>query len=332
MISCGGHRGEALKCSHDAPESSSQKSELFPQTHPSPPSFWSLSSFTGSELTSPTQKRHTFGECGIHFFIAGRLFVERMLHRPHSGGRGAPTCGRRGGRGGDSKRGLARSPDPAVPRQDGPAAGAGSGPPPAGEPQGRGRAWGRRGLEAGRAPGRLCYQGVSLRKGCRPLHSPTFSGTFKWEGSTPAAGGPWTRHRTGVFCSAQTGCYLFFRGPVHTPGGDTHVHTRTLPPSHSGPSKYLRSEQPYRCRRKKTHCYQDGHKQSLLPTYSPCGHMTTLLRVHTRTYTHTCRFLAPDDTSAVSGPRERPRRQGAEGSSSHGQQAAEALSPETTGN
>lgn len=31
----------------------------------------------------------------------------------------------------------------------------------------------------GRAPGRLCYQGVSLRKGCRPLPSLTHSGTFK---------------------------------------------------------------------------------------------------------------------------------------------------------
>lgn len=96
MISCGGHRGEALKCSHDAPESSSRKSELFPQTHPSPPSFWSLSSFTGGELTSPTQKRRTFGECGIHFFIAGRLFVERMLHRPHSGVGGHPHAGGEG--------------------------------------------------------------------------------------------------------------------------------------------------------------------------------------------------------------------------------------------
>ena len=31
----------------------------------------------------------------------------------------------------------------------------------------------------GGAPGRLCYQGVSLRKGCRPLPSLTHSGTFK---------------------------------------------------------------------------------------------------------------------------------------------------------
>ena len=255
-----------------------------------------------------------------------------MLHRPHSGGAGGTHMREVRGQG----RGQQAWPG-TVPRPRGAEAGWASSwgrlwPPPAGEPQGRGRAWGRRGLEAGRAPGRLCYQGVSLRKGRRPLRSPTFSGTFKWEGSTPAAGGPWTRHRTGVFRCAQTGCCLFFHGPVHAPGGDTHVHTHTVSPSHSGPSKYLRSEQPYRCRRRKTHCYQDGHKQSLLPTYSPHGHMTSLLQVHTHTYTHTCRFLAPNDTSAVSGPRERPRRQGAEGSSSHGQQAAETLSPETTGN
>lgn len=43
-----------------------------------------------------------------------------------------------------------------------------------------------KGLEVGRAPGRLCYQGVSLRKGCRPLPG-------KAQEKLPGLGGSITR-------------------------------------------------------------------------------------------------------------------------------------------
>lgn len=171
--------------------------------HPSPPSLPSQafmsSSFADGQMTPPPQRRSTGGECRIHFFITGRLFLERMIHRPHNGGRGYPHAGGEGV-GAESQQawpGTAPRPkdthtrqansqgrlcplllqNPSVPRvRAGPEAG---------------EAW------RGRAPGRLCYQGVSLRKGCRtpaqphPLRHLQCPGTTPGvgKGVTPAAGG-----------------------------------------------------------------------------------------------------------------------------------------------
>lgn len=129
--------------------SSQQTFDLFPQPLPLSPPFTPIphllhpSSLTSSSSLAPIlhvshllqgclpppQRKNTDGECRIHFFIAGRLFLEQMLHRPHNGGQGAPTCGGEKGQGWNhSKHDLARSPGQGMPRQEGPAAGAGSYP------------------------------------------------------------------------------------------------------------------------------------------------------------------------------------------------------------
>lgn len=139
---------------------------------------------------------------------------------------------------------LAHSPEPLCPQ-------GGAGP-------GAGEAW----RAEGRAPG-VCYRGVSLRKGRRPPPSPTFSGTFKWEGSFQLLCFSGHHHRLGCASYTQIGCYLFFHGPV-TCRAVTHtcICTHTLLPS-----KYLRMNS-HTDARGKTHCYQAGHRQSLSPTYS----------------------------------------------------------------
>lgn len=104
---------------------------------------------------------------------------------PQCGGRGAPTCRGRRGRGGITASMAWHGPqnqgcpgrmgqqlgqvrplllqNPFLPRGPWPGAG--------------------KGLEVGRAPGRLCYQGVSLRKGCRPLPSKAGKRSRGGEGS-----------------------------------------------------------------------------------------------------------------------------------------------------
>ena len=155
---------------HNSPSSSHSP---LPQRRPTPPHLSGPSSFPGGELTSPTPKKaHWWGMWNPRLYCRKTISKVNATQTPQQGAGGHPHARGQRGRGGVTASMAWHGPqNPSV-------------------PQGRGRAWGRRGLEAGRAPGRLCYQGVSLRKGRRPPPSPTFSGTFKWEGSTPVAVGP----------------------------------------------------------------------------------------------------------------------------------------------
>lgn len=206
-----------------------------------------------------------------------------------------------------------------MPRQGGPAAGAASGPsccrtpfPPRGPWPGEGI-----GLEVGGAPGRLCYQGVSLRKGCRPLPSKAQEmapGVGK--GGTPVAGGPWTHHRVKGLSCARAGCYPCFHGPVHVPGGDTHTCTHTLPPSlHSVPRKCLWSHT-----NTGPNTRLPGWTQTV-PRRSHDRDTAFLTRAPARTgqsrrtYGHasTHSSVTPRTPDAASRPRETPTWQGAAG-------------------
>lgn len=159
---------------------------------------------------------------------------------PQWGAGGTHMRGEKGQGWSHSKHGLAGSPEPGVPRQDGL-----SGPScgrspfsPGDHGLGRGR-----GLEVGGAPGRLCYQGVSLRKGCRPLPSKAQETLPGWGREQhqllvdpgPAAGWGGSAVLRQVATSSS-------RGAVPVPGRDTHTCTHTFPPSlHSVPSKHLQS-------------------------------------------------------------------------------------------
>ena len=126
-----------------------------PQPRPTPPHLSSPSSFPGGELTSPPPKKaHWWGMWNPRLYCRKTISKVNATQTPQRGAGGHPHARGQRGRGGITASMAWHGPqNPSV-------------------PQGRGRAWGRRGLEAGRAPGRLCYQGVSLRKGCRPPPSP----------------------------------------------------------------------------------------------------------------------------------------------------------------
>jgi len=213
-----------------------------------------------------------------------------------------------------------------MPRQGGPAAGAASGPsccrtpfPPRGPWPGVGI-----GLEVGGAPGRLCYQGVSLRKGCRPLPSKAQEmapGVGK--GATPVAGGPWTCHRMKGLSCARAGCYRRFRGPIHVPGGDMLLHTHA-PSPHSVPRKRLWSQRTQTGPNTRLPRWTQTVPRNLqtVPVWShdptrPSSHAPAHTQAspdaHTDTQARTHSSVTPRMPNAASGPRETRTWQGAAG-------------------
>lgn len=232
---CGDHRGETLKCSHHAPESSSQKSKLPPHPHPSLPHSSHPSSFSGGELTSPPQRRCTGGGCRIHFFIAGRLFLERMLHRPHDGGGGGGGHPHAGG------EGTGVGSQKAWPGTD---------PRPRGAEAGWASSWGRfcaptaeplsspgLGQErpgGGQGPREIVLSGCVPEKGLQTPAQPHF--LLHLQGGEVNTGCRWALDPPqGKWLScAQAGCCpFFFCEPVHVPGGDTHMHLHTHKHTHT---------------------------------------------------------------------------------------------------
>lgn len=261
------------------------------------------------------------GNAGSTFFIAGRLFLEQMLHRPHNGGQGAPTCG--GGGAGvesqqawpgmvprtrDAQAGWARDwgrlrplllQKPFLPRGPGPGA--------------------RKGLEVGGAPGRLCYQGVSLRKGCRPLPS-------RAQETLPGWGRSNTRCWWALDPPQDTGAQLCSgRMPPALPYPSMcQAVTHTLAHTHSLPLYIVCPVNicgvPRTQRRPNTLLPRWTQAAPLTYKQSPCGHMTVprhgLSHMHTRIHTHievspdapkdvqacTHSFVMPQDTQCCEQP------------------------------
>lgn len=214
------------------------------------------------------QRSRTGGDHRIHFFIAGRLFLEQTLHRPYDGGQGAPTCG-----GGRRERGAGTGSQQAWP---------GTVPRPraaqAGRASSQGRLWASGcgslcsqvgvGPEAGeawrgRTPGRLCYQGVSLRKGADPCPAPPSLAPSRPRNHSRVGEGnasswqPRNPHRMrGLGVLGQAAASSSVARP-RARRSHAHTHTPSLTVCFGEQSQEQR------------HCHQTGHRRSLLPPYSP---------------------------------------------------------------
>ena len=176
----------------------------------------------------------------------------------------------------------------------------------------------------GQGPREIVLSGCVPEKRPQTPAQPHFLWHLQVGGVNTSCCGPWTHHRPGCLSYTQIGCYLFFHGPVHMPGSDTHVHMHT----HSVPSKYLQNEQPHRCKGKNTLLPRWTQTVPLTHIQSTWSHDNShkaslsyvCMHIHTDTHIHTAssHFMTP---VLLNGSRERPRRQ-----------AAETLHPKTTGN
>lgn len=157
-----------------------------PAMSPTPTLHFQPSTAAGSSQP-PTEATCGTGEAGSTCLLQEDKVYERTVHRPHMGG--APTCGGQGWvtaseawRGPQHQRRLGRlassqgglrlplPPSPVLPRM------------------------GKAGQEKPGVAQRLCYQGVSLRKGCDPLSSQE---PLPGLGSRWQLWGPWAGWRSG---------------------------------------------------------------------------------------------------------------------------------------
>ena len=144
--------------------------------------------------------------------------------------------------------------------------------------------------------------GCVPEKGPQTPTQPHFLWHLQVGGVNTSCCGPWTHHRPRGLSYTQIGCYLFFHGPVHMPGSDTHVHMHThtvYPVNICGMNSHTDARGKNTLLPRWTQTVPLTHIQSAWSHDNSHRASLSYVCMHTHTDTHTHSFLTLHDTSAA---------------------------------